>query len=87
MSDSSKVRELIVENFLFGDGKSLKEDTSFLEEGVVDSMGVLERIAFLEETYGIKIEDEELVPEYMDTLQNIARFLDKKLRRSAAAET
>jgi acyl carrier protein len=87
MSDTSKVREFIVEKFLFGDGKSLKDDTSFLEAGVVDSTGVLELIMFLEETYGIKVEDDELVPENMDTLQNIACFLDKKLKRSGAAET
>ena len=86
MNHSSKVREFVVENFLFGEGASLKEDTSFLEEGVVDSTGILELIMFLEETYSIKVEDDEVVPENMDNLQNIARFLDRKLNRSPIAE-
>ena len=80
------VRNFVVENFLFGDGESLKEDTSFLEEGIVDSTGILELVFFLEETYGMKIEDDELVPENMDSLQNIARFLERKLSESPAAE-
>jgi acyl carrier protein len=85
-NDSSKVREYIVENFLFGEGDSLKEDTSFLEEGIIDSTGILELVMFIEETYGIKIEDDELVPENMDSLQNIAQYLGRKLAESTAAE-
>ena len=86
MNHSSKVREFVVENFLFGEGASLKEDTSFLEEGVVDSTGILELVMFLEETYSIKVEDDEVVPENLDNLQNIARFLDRKLNRNPVAE-
>ena len=85
-NDSSKVREYIVENFLFGEGESLKEDTSFLDEGIIDSTGILELVMFLEETYGIKIEDDELVPENMDSLQNIAQYLERKLAGSTASE-
>ena len=62
----------------------LEEDTSFLEEGIIDSTGILELVMFLEETYQIKIEDDELVPENMDKLQNIAQFLDRKLSESPA---
>jgi acyl carrier protein len=86
MNDSSKVRDFVVKNFLFGDGASLKEDTSFLEEGIIDSTGILELIMFLEETYGIEIKDSELVPDNMDSLQSIARFVEKKTGRIAAAE-
>jgi len=50
MSNIEKVREFIVENFLFGDDTSLKNDTSFLEEHIIDSTGMLEVITFLEET-------------------------------------
>ena len=64
----------------------LKEDTSFLEEGIIDSTGILELVMFLEETYRIEIEDEELVPENMDKLRNIARFLDRKLSGSPTME-
>mgnify|MGYP001608714619 FL=1 len=86
MNDSSKVRDFVVKNFLFGDGESLKDDTSFIEEGIIDSTGILELIMFLEETYRIEIKDSELVPDNMDSLQNIARFVQKKTGGSAAAE-
>ena len=73
------VRDFVVANFLFGDGELLKEDTSFMEKGIVDSTGMLELIMFLEETYNIKIEDDELVPENLDSLQNISRFVSRKV--------
>jgi len=86
MSYIVAVRQFIVENFLFGDGQSLREDTSLMEEGIMDSTGILELLFFLEETFGISVEDEELVPENMDSLQNIAKFIDKKLKGRPAAE-
>jgi len=86
MDSSAKVREFIVENFLFGDGGMLKEDTSFMEEGIIDSTGILELVFFLEEAFGISVEDHELVPENMDSLQSIAGFIDGKLNGSSAAE-
>ncbi len=79
MDNSSKVREFVVENLLFGDGEALKYDTSFMEEGIVDSTGILELVFFIEETFGFSVEDDELVPENMDSLQNIVRFIDRKL--------
>ena len=79
MEHSSKVREFVVEHILFGEGESLKEHTSFLGEGIIDSTGILELIMFLEKTYSIKVEDDEVVPENLDSLQNIARFIDRKL--------
>ena len=80
------VRHFVVEKFLFGEDDKLKEDTSFMEEGIIDSTGILELVLFLEETYGVKIEDEELVPQNMDGLQNIARFLDGKLNSELATD-
>ncbi len=79
MNYADTVRHFVVENFLFGDGESLKEDTSFLEKGIIDSTGILELVMFLEETYNIKIEDDELIPENLDNLTNIAQFLERKL--------
>ena len=55
-----KVRRFVVESFLFGEDEGLKDDTSFLEEGVIDSTGILELVSFLEEEFTITIEDEEL---------------------------
>jgi acyl carrier protein len=86
MDNSSKVREFVVENFLFGDGEALKHDTSFMEEGIIDSTGILELVFFLEETFGFSVEDDELVPENMDSLQNITRFINQKLSANSAEE-
>jgi len=79
MSVNLEIRRFVIDNFLMGqESDTLKEDTSFLEEGVIDSTGVLELVAFLEETYNIKVEDEELIPENLDTIRNIAQYLDRK---------
>lgn len=86
MGDYSKVRDFIIQNFLFGDGTALREDTSFLEEGIIDSTGILELVFFLEETFGIKVEDEELIPENMDNLRNMTAYLDRKLNKSVVED-
>jgi len=86
MDYSSKVREFVVENFLFSDGEVLKEDTSFMEEGIIDSTGILELVFFLEENFGISIEDHELIPENMDSLQSIAGFLARKVNAGSPAD-
>lgn len=80
---NEKVRAFIVENFMFGDDEGLTEDTSFLEEGIIDSTGVLELVDFLEETFSITIEDEELIPENLDSIKNLAVYLEKKIQKVA----
>ena len=72
------VKQYIVENFLFGDDTRLDADTSFLDEGIIDSTGILELIMFLEETFKIHIEDQELIPENLDSLNNIEHFIQQK---------
>jgi acyl carrier protein len=79
MDYSDTVRHFVIENFLFGDGELLEKDTSFFENGIIDSTGILDLVIFLEETYNIKIEDDELIPENLDNLTNIAKFLEQKL--------
>lgn len=86
MDYSSKVREFVVENFLFGDGESLQEDTSFMEDGIIDSTGILELVFFLEESFDISVEDDELVPENMDSLASIAGFISRKLNGSPTSQ-
>ena len=76
-----KVRKFIVENFLFGDDNGLKDDASFLEEGIIDSTGVLELVKFLEESFSITVDDEELVPENLDSLDNISVYLESKMHK------
>ena len=66
-------------NFALGEQmSSLADDTSFMESGVIDSTGVLELVAFLEETYEFKVEDEEMVPENLDTIGNLCAFVERK---------
>jgi len=80
MSVHDEIRQFIIDNFLMGqDSDSLKDDSSFLEEGVIDSTGVLELVGFLEENYEIKVEDEELIPENLDSIKNICAYLESKL--------
>jgi len=77
------VRTFIIENFLFGRGDGLDDGKSFLDSGIIDSTGILELVAFLEKTYGIRVEDDELVPENLDSVKNISAFLQTKLGATA----
>lgn len=79
MSDiKQETRNYIVENFLFGQDEGLRDGTSFLEQGFMDSTGVLELVAHLESTYGIKVEDDELTPENLDSIELIAAYVQRK---------
>lgn len=80
----NKIKAFIIENYLFGNANGLNDETSFLEEGIIDSTGVLELITFLEETFAIKVEDDELIPENLDSISNVTVFVEKK-RSSASA--
>ena len=84
MSDSKdKVRAFIVENFMFGNDEGLNDETSFLDDGIIDSTGVLELVDFLEETFAIQIEDDELIPENLDSIKNLSEFLARKIQQAA----
>jgi len=74
-----QIRYFIIETFLFGESNDgLKDRDSLLETGVIDSTGVLELITFIEETYKIKVEDEELIPENLDSIANASDFIRRK---------
>ncbi|MBI5307183.1 MAG: acyl carrier protein [Planctomycetes bacterium] len=74
------INEFILENFLFSsDPGSIDGNTSFLEMAIVDSTGILEIVSFLEETFGIKVEDEEIIPENLDSIQKLVAYTKKKL--------
>ena len=82
---ATEVRSFIVSNFLFGqDTGALSPEQSFLETGIVDSTGMLELVAFVEERYGISIGDRELVPENLDSLTNISQFISRKVGAARA---
>ncbi len=79
METRSKIKDYIVENFLFGDTEVLTDDgLSLLDNGIVDSVGVMEIVAFLEQDFGIKVADEDLVPENLDSVDNLVRFVGVK---------
>jgi acyl carrier protein len=79
MSVQLQVREFIERNFLLdGDGSRLTNTTSFLDSGIIDSTGVLELVSFLEETFGFEVQDEELVPANLDSIDNLIRYIDRK---------
>ncbi len=81
MSFHSQIRRYILENFLFTDDEArLRDDASFLEEGIVDSTGVLELVMFVEETFGIEVADEEILPENFDSVERLTRYVEAKLR-------
>lgn len=73
------LRDFVVENFLYGDrNASLDDRDSFLEKGIVDSTGVLELVSYLEEAFGIKVEDEEIIPDNFDSIANLTRYVERK---------
>jgi acyl carrier protein len=79
MSVEQKVRGYIAENFLFSnDASELPGDGSFLDMGIIDSTGVLEIIFFIEEEFGIKVQDHEMLPENLDSVNNITRFVEAR---------
>lgn len=84
MDYAKEVRDFVVSNFLFGEAGSLKDDTSFLDSGIIDSTGMLEMIMFLENTCGVKIEPEEMVPENLDSINRVVQFVKRKLASAPA---
>ncbi len=79
MSDmKEKVRTFVVDHFLFGQGTGFQDGASFLEQGIMDSTGVLELVAFLEESFGVKVSDDELIPENLDSVDLICAYLERK---------
>lgn len=72
------IRQFVTQNFLLNEDENLKDDTSFLENGIIDSTGILELVAFLEETYGFQVEDEELIPENLDSIANVTAYVQRK---------
>ncbi len=84
MSAESSIRHYILESLLFtNDETRLLDNVSLLEEGIVDSTGVLELVMFVEETFGITVEDEEIVPENFDSVERLAHYVRSKTEKVA----
>ena len=78
-----RFKEYIVGNFMsLGGEKSLGDDASLLEEGIMDSTGVLDLVMFIEETFGIAVKDEELIPENLDSVDKLVAFVERKTGRA-----
>jgi len=80
MDVKSVLRKFVTENFLASSAVDAFDDTdSFLEKGIIDSTGVLELLEFIEETFSVRVEDEEVIPANLDSMNNLASFIKKKL--------
>lgn len=79
MEFKNKVRKFILENYLFTDDQAqLKDDASFLQSGIIDSTGILELIFFIEEECKFKVTDDEMIPENLDSVNSVLRFVSSK---------
>ncbi len=79
MQLKSEIKNFIVENFLYGQNNGLGDDISFLGKGLIDSTGVLELVAFIEERYGVSVADEELIPDNFDSVNKLSNYINKKV--------
>lgn len=75
----SELKKFIVESFMFGQkDQTFLDSDSFMEKGIVDSTGILELTSFIEEKYEIVIEDDEMTPDNLDSIDNLVKYISKK---------
>jgi acyl carrier protein len=74
----SKIREFVLSYFIKNSGLALEDDTSFLEEGIIDSTGVMELVAFIEETFQISLPDEDIIPDNFDSINKLLNCIQSK---------
>lgn len=78
MDLQDSIRQFVITNFYVADAAALKNEQSLLDAGIVDSTGVLEIISFVEREFSITVADAEMLPENLDSVTNIARFVARK---------
>jgi len=78
MSHNDRIRQFVLSTFYVVDAAALSDEQSLLDQGIIDSTGVLEVIGFIESEYGIQVLDEEMVPENLDSISRIAAYVDRK---------
>lgn len=79
MTIEAQIKDYIAKNLLFSeDGYSYSDDTSFLQEGIVDSVGIMELVAFVEDQMGVQVEDQEIVPDNFDSVSRLAAYVRRK---------
>ena len=74
---TSAIRQYVIDDFLLDEGE-LDDDTSLLESGIIDSTGAMEIVSFLETTFGIEVDDEDLVADNLDSVARLTRFVAGK---------
>lgn len=72
------VRKFLLDNFVMGGDVVVADDTSFMKDHILDSTGFIELILFIEETFGVKVDDAEMLPENFDSLLNIEGYVERK---------
>jgi len=82
MEFKENIQSFFEENFMVEFPQDFKDEDSFLENGIIDSTGVLELIMFLEETYDIKVEDSEVTPENLDSFLALQNFIKLKMNHN-----
>lgn len=78
MDTKETLRQFITTNFYVPDPSALGDETSLLDQGIIDSTGVLELTAFLESKFGIQVADDELVPENLDSIAALVAYVGRK---------
>ena len=84
MEYNENIKEFVIENFLFGEGDKLNDNTNFFEESIIDSTGILELVCFVEETYNLTISDDEIVEQNFSSVNNVTTFVEKKQNEISA---
>jgi acyl carrier protein len=79
MQIETKIKDYIAKNLLFSEeGYTYADDVSFLQEGIIDSLGVMELVEFVQKEFGIKVEQTEVTPEHFDSVAKLAAFVKTK---------
>jgi acyl carrier protein len=82
---SGALRRFIADNFMLQEElPSFSDDASFLENGIIDSTGVLELVCFLESTFGIEVADDEMLPQNLDSVRAVAAYVTRKVQSRQA---
>jgi len=86
MAGGDVIRAFIVEKFLFGDGANFQDEDSLLGKGIIDSTGILSLIAFIEQQFSVRFEDQEIIPDNLDSVNKINAFIEHKQNRLVSAQ-
>jgi acyl carrier protein len=81
---ANTLRSFIQENYLLGRDFTFADGDSFLEHSIIDSIGILQLVTFLQDTYGITVQDSELLPENLDSIDAVTAYLCRKLDGAAS---